>query len=285
MFKRNLDKSVIIELQANELWKKYLKVDCEKQEVFFAIRPNNEIGFYHKGGRLFSFDEKNKFRTHFKYASVINETNKDYLTEVELKDYKLISDFCENYSRIKENCKHYSGVEDTGISEVYRKHSFFSYPSNNIIVLDIEVAFEAIDKTNGRKQDIIDILLFDTNTQTLKFIEAKHYSNSEIWAENIPKVINQIKRYEKQIAKKKTEIIKAYTEYVTTINEIFKKNIPLPEKIEEKVTLLIFGFDRDQQKGRLTKLILEKEAYKGYVVYPIGEIKKIVLKNLWKVKP
>ena len=280
-FERKLEQSVIDRLNENDLWKDHLKADCKNEGVFFAIR-NNNIGFYHKGGRLFRFDEKDGFKTHIKYASVIEKAIiGDYLTQEELKESKLISDFSSNYKRIQENCALYSGEEAQGVSEIYHKYSYLS--SNKIIVLDIEVSFEAIEKENG--QDRIDILLFDTETKTLKFVEAKHFSNSEIWSKTTPKVIEQIEKYEKQIKVKKTEIIKAYTEYVKIVNNIFDTTLPPPVDVEDKVTLLIFGFDRNQQQGRLKELIKENSAYNGHIVYDKGDIKTIILENLWKEKP
>ena len=136
-----------------------------------------------------------------------------------------------------------------------------------------------------KTQDRIDILLFDTESRTLKFVEAKHFSNPEIWSTKTPKVINQIKRYEEQITTKKAEIIGEYTKYVKIVNDIFGKNLPLPIDVEDKVTLLIFGFDRNQQQGRLKELVKQNPAYNGHIVYDKGDIKGIILKTLWKEKP
>jgi hypothetical protein len=69
-FERKLEKPVIESLISSSLWKTYLENDCKNQNIFLAVR-NNSIGFYHKGGKLFSF-EKNEFKTHIKYASVID---------------------------------------------------------------------------------------------------------------------------------------------------------------------------------------------------------------------
>jgi len=282
-FNRNLDNSIIDELQKSDLWINHLKSDCKNQEVFFAIR-NNEIGFYRKGGRLFGYDETNAFNTHFKYASVMEKAVEDnYLTETELSNSKLISKFSDNYKQIKDNCERYSGDEAKGVSEIYRKNSYLS--GKKIVVLDIEVSFEALDRTDGKTQDRIDILLFDTESRKLKFVEAKHFSNSEIWSRKTPKVIKQIEKYEKQIKVKKTEIIKAYTKYIDIINSIFATKLPLPVNVEDKVTLLIFDFDRNQQNGRLKELIKEKTAYNGHIVYDIGDVTGINLENLWKEKP
>ena len=277
-FERKLEKPAIANLTSSSLWMSHLESDCKNQNIFLAVR-NNSIGIYHKGGKLFSF-EKNEFKTHIKYASVIDNSEIAYLTENELSKNKLITDFKNNYSRIKENCGLYSGIEALGVSEIYHKYSYLS--RNNIVVLDIEISFEALEKTNGEKQDRIDILLYDLNTRTLKFVEAKHYSNPEIWSNGTPKVIGQIKKYETQIKTNKTEIIAAYKNYMEAINSVFDLELPLPEKVEEKVALLIFGFDNDQKKGRLQKLILSNPVFKGFQVYCKQD--KINPSSLWSSK-
>jgi len=284
MFKRNLEQPIIDKLQDEDLWK-LLKVDCRNQEIFFAIRDNN-IGFYHKGGRLFEFS-KNGFKTHFKYASVIGKkaVKSDYLTANELGKCELIKDFSENYGRIKENCKLYSGVEADGVSEIYHNHSYFS--KENIVVLDIEVSFETMNKTYGQTQDRIDILLLDKKTKTLKFVEAKHYGNSCIRSKTTPKVIEQIERYEEQIRDKEKVIIAAYQEYVKKIKEIFTNvSLPEPKNIDYKVALLIFGYNKDQEKGEL-KLIKEEIETNGCSVYSIGKTNSITdntLANICKTQ-
>lgn len=277
-FERKVEKPAIAKLTSSSLWMSHLESDCKNQNIFLAVR-NNSIGIYHKGGKLFNF-EKNEFKTHIKYASVIDNSEIAYLTENELSKNKLITDFKNNYSRIKENCGLYSGIEALGVSEIYHKYSYLS--RNNIVVLDIEISFEALEKTNGEKQDRIDILLYDLNTRTLKFVEAKHYSNPEIWSNGTPKVIGQIKKYETQIKTNKTEIIAAYKNYMEAINSVFDLELPLPEKVEEKVTLLIFGFDNDQKNGRLQKLILSNPVFKGFQVYCKQD--KINPSSLWNSK-
>ncbi len=280
--KRRLDKNIEDNLKNSNLWTHKLKNDCKKQNVFLAIR-NNIVDFYYKGGRLFCFD-KNGFKTHIKYASVITTDEKDYLkyylTKFDLDKYKLASDFESNYSRIKENCSNYSKIEALGVSDLYHKHSYLS--DSNVVVLDIEVSFKS--SSESTKLDRIDILLYKKDTQTLQFVEAKHYSNSEIWSETTPKVIGQIERYEEQIASRKSEILLEYSEYVRTLNRIFNITLSEPKVIEDKVILLIFGFDNDQKNGRLKELIYEKSEYKGIKVYSIGNIDKVVTENLWKAK-
>jgi hypothetical protein len=269
MFSRKLDTLIIDELQKSSLWKNKLKADCEKQEVFFAIR-NDSIGFYHKGSRLFEFD-KNGFKTHHKFASAIG-WEKDYLSETDLSSIKPITNFEEGYSRIKENCANYSGVEAQGVSSIYHKHSYLS--NENKVVLDIEVSFESQNK--DKRQDRIDILLLDKNKKTLEFVEAKHFSNSEIWSSKTPKVIGQIRKYQNQISSKKADILSAYTHYTMCLNKIFDIDLPIPIDITPNVMLLIFGFDKNQKDGRLKELITENTTiYEGINCFAKGDVSKI----------
>ena len=276
--KRNIDKTIVSGLSKSDLWMSKIKNDCMNQNVFLAIR-NNQIDFYHNGGRLFCFDRKG-FQTHLKYASVLDFAEKDYLTESELGQYRLISDFNAYYSRIKENCSNYSGIEALGVSEIYHKFSYLA--ERDVVVLDIEVSFESLNK--GKNQDRIDLLLFNKQTRTLQFIEAKHYSNKELWSNSKPKVIDQINRYESQIQKKKSVILSEFASYVNSINSIFNVSLPKPIDVDNKVTLLIFGFDNDQKNGRLRDLIIKNPIYYGVKSYQIGNIKRMVPENLWKAK-
>ncbi len=262
----------------NSLWNEKIEPDCRNQKVFLAIR-NNRIDLYHKGGRLFTYDGS-EFKTHLKYASVISSNGKDYLTEAELSDYKLASDFESNYMRIKENCSNYSGIEALGVSEIYHKHSYLS--DSNVVVLDVEISFESLNKENT--QDRIDILLFNKESKTLQFVEAKHFSNKEIWSRTTPKVISQIQRYESQLRKRKKEILSKYIDYIKIINRIFGMALPEPVEVDDNVTLLIFGFDKDQRNGRLKGLILKKKEYADIKEYSIGNIKEVVTGNLWNAR-
>jgi hypothetical protein len=279
-FTRKLEQTV--KLTESNLWINRLEKDCKEQNVFLAIRDNN-IGFYHRGGKLFGFDDKSQFKTHIKYAAVIDDADeeKSYLTANELKNKALIPDFATKYERIKENCKNYARVEAQGVSEIYHTHSYLS--DGDIVVLDIEVSFESSNKS--KTQDRIDILLFDKKSCTLRFVEAKHYSNGAITSKKgkKPTVVEQIKDYEKQIASRGVEIIEAYKKYIAAINQLFGKNLPEPIDVDEKVTLLIFGFDKDQEQGRL-KNVKEKLKKFGVFCASIGNTKSVTQKTLQKYK-
>ena len=283
-FVRKLDKEIIKRLKnQSSLFEQLLKdTKLEKKAVFPAIR-NNRIDFYFSGGKLFSY-EKGEFSTHYKYASVLVPTGEDpYVKETQLNNLKKIETYLEGYDRIKENCSLYAGVEAIGVSELYGKYSYLSN-GNKVVVLDIEVAFKAEDEADDRRMNRVDILLFDTKTATLRFYEAKHYTNKEIWREQgtKPPVVEQVKRYEKQIKDNKVRILDTYKAYVEILNNLFDITLPTPKVLDNNVGLLVFGFDENQRNGRLRKLLLKDNSLQGIYLYKVGNINEVEMDNLWK---
>lgn len=267
--KRTLEDKIIEDLKDSKLWKNKIKQDCKDHKVFLAIR-NGYIDFYYKGGRLFKFD-KNGFQTHIKYAAVIPKSGDDYITDKK----SFVSDFESHYERIKENCANYSGLEASGVSSLYHKYSYLS--KNPIVVLDIEVSFKALNL--DKKLDRIDLLLYNKETKTLRFVEAKHYTNKEIISRTAPKVINQIESYNSQIKKSKKVIINEITSYINSINLLFDINLPAPEKIDPEVSLFIFGFDNDQKNGRLKEI---ENQLSEINFYSIGNVENLKISSLYK---
>jgi len=278
MFKKNLETITIQSLRGNRLFTDKLGPDIEAGAVFPAIRAGR-IDFYHKGGKLFSY--KKEFSTHKKYAAVIKSKG-DYISELDLEEnIEIIKSFFDGYERIRENCSQYSGVEAKGVSRIYHKYPFTNKDSN-IVVLDIEISFEA--DSEERSQDRVDMLLLNKKTQQLRFCEAKHYSNSELWSMKgtRPKVVSQIERYQEQIERQGSDILREYGKYVEIINGLFECGLPEPKSIDDKVTLLVFGFDRDQQKGRMEDLLFDGVSLTGIQHYFIGSIAAVSLDNMWK---
>lgn len=73
MFERNLGSVTIDGLKGDGLFTGKLEPDIRKRAVFPAIRAGR-VDFYHKGGELVSYAKE--FRTHKKYASVIESDRK-----------------------------------------------------------------------------------------------------------------------------------------------------------------------------------------------------------------
>jgi hypothetical protein len=279
MFARTLRQNLIDQLKGAELFQTKLLPDTKAGHVFPAIRRNS-VDFYYKGGNLFSFKEKGKFETHIKYASIFNFDG-DYIREDYLSKIKPIASFIEGYERIKENCARYASVETNGVSNIYSRHSYVSRPSDNEVVLDIEISFRAA--IGGRHQDRIDLLLFNKEEKRLRFYEAKHFSNKEIWSKTgrKPQVVEQVSRYKAQINQSSAEIIKAYTQYIQVVNDLFDLKLEPPQTLDAEVVLLIFGFDRDQLKGRFRTLLETDGSLKNIKYYAIGNEALLEIKNLW----
>lgn len=292
----------IEKLQADPLFNKCLLPDIVERfdtrrdrgrDVFPAVR-NNRIDFYHKGGKLFSYDRRNGFTTHHKYASVIRSNKKSpYVTDANLQ---AISSFVEGYERIKENCSLYSGAEAQGIAQVYGRYSCAKRArEHHVVVLDIEVSLRRSGsddapepgETTRVSSDRIDLLLFDTKKRLLRFFEAKDFSNDEIRAAKgfTPRIVKQMERYQKQLEDVHIceEILSAYKVHVDVINRLFEPEMPLPipEHIDPTPRLLLFGFDLPQLTGKLRGEIMCLEDEHGLSVYPIGEIKKVNPGNLF----
>jgi len=275
-FNRHVTDDLIRSLKEQPLWQEKLKGDCEAGNVFLAIRKDR-VGFYHKGSSLFEFGSQS-FSTNAKYASVI-DTDKTYVTQEQLKEMRMISDFFAGYKRIKENCALYSGAEAKGVSYLYQESHYLKQAS--ISVLDIEIVLR--DGSNAK--DRIDVLLYDSDSQTLRFVEAKHFTNSDLWSTSTPRAVEQIKNYEEQISLHAEKLKEEYGCYIDNLNKIFELNKPmdLPRNVDPKVSLLIFGFDSDQKQGdRFNKLVLNNPEYGGIPIYSKGGSDGLRAETIWK---
>ena len=248
-------------------------MDCSNGSVFLALR-HNYISFYYKGGGLFEFRNKG-FSTDVKYAVMINEPFEGKIYENQLSKASLTDNFLNGYDRIKKNCEHDSvKSEAQGKSCIYHKYPYTSDKSN-VVVLDIEIT------APGESDKRIDILLFNKKLEELRFIEAKLYKNDEIKSKTVPQVVDQLDRYQDMI-NKRNDFLPAYQEYTNTLNKVFNLNLPKPLKIDQKLGLLIFGFDEDQREGRLDNIIKNLATKSPNIpIYSIGKIKNINAENLW----
>lgn len=278
-FRRYLKDNVLIQKLKNEkLFTEKLLPDIQKQAVFPAIRENG-IYFYYYNSLLFEYD--GKFKTHPKFAFVPSMYGNSYVSDG--NEVGKISNFYDGYENIKERAKLYASPEAIGVYNICKSGNILS--NNNYVVLDIEVAFETeMDKQNGIRQNRIDILLYDIKEKALLFNEAKHFTNGEIWSNSVPAVVNQVNRYNNEIAQRKDEILNVYKKYIGNINKIFADELdnplPLPQKVNQQCGLVIFGFDSDQRNGRLEN-VKQNLINNNIKLYCIGNERKINLENLY----
>lgn len=279
MFARNLGPDAVDALRNRSLFREHLSTDIKNGDVFPAIR-NGYIDFYCGGGRLFKF-EGQKFETHRKYAPVLQSTSgDDYLTEDQMRDVKAVISFEEAYSGMKDNCRSYAGEEALGVSAICLRYSFAALKEKaGVVVLDIEVAFS---NEGGGTPDRMDMLLFNRSTFELRFIEAKHFSNPEIWAQRgrLPKVRKQLERYSRHLSARNQDVIlEQYRAYISICKGLFDLDLPAPKAIDPAIGLLIFGFDQSQ-KIRLGEMLAEG-GFNGVPLYCKGEVNTLNAATLW----
>lgn len=276
-FKRFInDLAVIQELQSSSLFQEKLLPDIKKGLVFPAIRTNS-LHFYYGGSRLYDFSKD--FRSHRKYIAFTK--GKDYLSEAQANQIDLSVSFTKDYEEMKSSALTFSGIEANGLSKLYPKGPIPA-PSENPILLDIEVSFES--RSEDDTQDRIDFVLFHQKKQALMFIEGKHFSNKEIISKRgtKPKVVKQIERYKNQIVSREAEILESYSRYIENLNSIFSIELPPPIHCIPHVGLYIFGFDDNQKQGRLTEIILADGSLDGIPAYSKGDPAKISPRTIWQ---
>jgi len=268
-FNRTKDiENLLVELLKEDLYIKCLEKDVHNGKVFMAFR-SSAIDFYYGGSKIYSYS-KDKFFSHRKFC-INADTKNEYIKQDTLDSINIITCPIQNYALIKDNAKKYGGIEDQGISNLFNQ-DYFS--KQNIFLIDIEIALE-----NGR----IDILLYDNNTSTLKFIEAKDYSNKELWSTvgTKPEVVRQIERYNKDLINFKNEILNEYTQYILILNKFFNLNITEPKEMAETTSLYVFGFDQNQ-KNKIEKSLKDDNSLENIKYYFNGDSKKTNIETLFK---
>lgn len=292
-FKRDATLELINKLKQEPLFKDKILPDIKKGKVFLTIR-NNKIDFYHYNSRLFEYD--GEFKTHPKFAFVPVKYPNRYVTDE--KKVGEVADFYTGYDNIKERARLYTSVEAEGIHKICKKGSIFEISKQNeYIVLDIEIAFTknneeeqlkgTIEQLNEdvKSQNRVDILLYNIKEQELLFVEAKHFTNKEIRAEETPAVINQIERYNEIIQNNYDIILQEYSKHIQALNNIFrdelKTELPEPKTLCKKCGLIIFGFDNDQKNGYLESNIKSKLEDTGIKIYARGNVSEIDIKTLY----
>jgi len=245
-FKRGMGQALLKSLSENSLFRDKLCPDIEDGQVFFTTRHKN-ASFYIKGSSLFTY-EINGFSSHEKFAFILNRKKAPYITESELGALRPAVDFYSVYNEIKNRAQLYAKGEATGISALYKYAPHNGNKHERYFLVDIEDEMDAVSGDSGKKTDRADILLYDNENRELLFCEAKLFSNSELRAAEgeLPKVITQLERYDKQIAVNDQTILEQYTIAFSDYNALMGTSLNPPEKIAKKCGLYIFGFTQDK---------------------------------------
>ena len=76
-------------------------------------------------------------------------------------------------------------------------------------------------------------------------------------------------------------MLREYNNYINSVNNLFSLNLPCPTSVNQHVVLMIFGFDKDQLKGRLTELFIANIP-SDLKYYAIGNVAGLKIENVFK---
>ncbi len=270
---KNIEKT-LEDFKKEDLYINALKQDIENKKVFIGLR-DNAIDIYYGGSKIYTYSKKT-FSSHRKFC-INADIKDDYISQNILDKINIVTNPIDNYKLIKDNAKKYAGIEDKGISNLFNQ-DYFS--KKDIFLLDIEIALY-----DEKSKDRIDLLLLDNTNGELKFVEAKDYTNGELWSkENTkPEVTKQIERYNKRLLDNNyyDNILKEYNKYIAILNKAFNLKINKPKKIIKNTSLYMFGFDQNQ-KNKIQKSLKDDGSLDNINYYFNGDPKKTSIEILFE---
>ena len=255
-------------------------------DLHLGIRKDY-LNIYYAGNSLIKLEHKHDHllgKTHYKF--LLDPYQNLYIQSSDGKANPNNTDFQSLFikhlyelKKIKRASLYYAGEEKKGIQKI-----LMSNP--NIIDMEIAMTQEAekqeaegieeLEESAGPAAQRLDFAALQkiTNGVELVFFEAKTFSNKELRAkeEKEPKVVKQIKKYQKLIEKYLVtgDIVESYRR----VCENFVDLLGIPDekkKIAQKVVqegvsfnistrprLVIFGFDKDQKIGDVFKVHQKK---------------------------
>jgi len=261
-FKRNFTKYFIDELNRlyedkNSWWHKI----ADDKDAFILIR-NNRIHALVNGGLLMQIGfirGKINCKIHEDFLSLRN-TNNPYVVMDEdstalIQRIEGLKGLSKHYTKVKRRIKIFTGKEKQAVQDL---------GLNVKQIIDMEIGLEGEIKEGAKKKGSQRVDMAGISDKgTLAFFEVKLFDNSEIRSKpNVsPKVVTQLKKYEKLLKKFQSEILNGYEEQINTYEKLngyfFKFRLQRFNnlKLYPKVRLIITGFDSSQQKFLLPTII------------------------------
>jgi hypothetical protein len=265
-FKRGLDESFVDRLNAEYEEAAWWKDIVDDPALFIGIR-DNYLNVYYQGNSilLLTLDRGRLVgKTHYKFLLREKIQGNQYIHSAEgrmkLTQSTLTDLFIQdlgNLPSLMAACIPYAGVEKAGVHDIIK---------GNRNVVDVEIAL------TGEKEDElkptalrVDFTALQETPESIElvFFEAKHFSNKELRANGsqTPRVVGQVQRYEKLVARHREDIESSYRRICENI--VALKGIRTPKivravaqgkkplLISDEPRLVIFGFDDDQKKGKV----------------------------------
>lgn len=242
-----------------------LKADILKGEVFPAVRKN-ELYFYYKGGCLYKFS----------CGSFKRDKNFEKFGE----GLEGIS----SYEKVKkENEIKFTNVggkaKERQLLDELNRHTFNRNYGGNVVVLDIEVNLNG-ELGRGKKCDLV---LLNTQTDELMFVEGKVFSDSRVNVKppNIPEVIEQVNTYSAAIAEQRQVILEQYARHIEIINGLFGTSYRPPIRLVEPAKLLVYETPEIPNKNGEHSIDKIKTELGTNTVLWVKERSKLTLDDIW----
>ena len=233
---------------------------ADDDNAFILIR-NNRVHVLVNGGLLLQIrmSRENKMicETHEEFLSLRSEKNPyvklDKDSTEPIQRLQGLNGLSEHYSKIKRRIKLFTGKEKQVVQQLSLKFQQ---------IIDLEVGLEGDIKEGASRKGAQRVDMAGISDKgNLVFFEIKLFDNSEIRSKATPKVVGQLKKYEKLLKKYQSEILDGYEKQLKMYEKLngrfFKSRLRRFEKLKlyPTVRLVITDFDGSQQKFLLPTII------------------------------
>ena len=273
-FSKAIDMRIIEKLRGEPLFTERLFEDIITGRVFPSIR-DGYVKFHYGGTFMFRYD--GAFAT-ICQVGFVPQADDEFIDvdETLLAGMKPQARFVDAYEQIRYRCMWSSGLRGGDVPALY-KFSFAAYHCEWYFVLDMG------DLLGGHLYyyNSHDLLLMDAHTGRLLFCRAVSYSDMQLaLAEEVKNIADQLEEYRNLIAKHRDEIISWYGQYTRAMQALTGIGLPAPTGVCGDCGLLIYGFDEDQQNGKLKK-ITDSLTKMGWPVCAVRDISDVTPETLF----
>ena len=259
-FKRVLRPNFIDELNRlydvkNSWWRKM----ANDKDAFILIR-NNRVHVLVNGGLLMQIEfvrGRINCKIHEDFLSLRN-TDNPYVTMGEntiapIQRVEGLKDLSKHYSKVKRRIKIFTGKEKQAVQDLGVKVTQ---------IIDMEIGLEGDKKKGASKKGAQRVDMAGISDKgALVFFEIKLFDNGELRSRGTPRVVGQLKKYDRLLGKFRSEIINGYEDQYKVYQQLngnfFKNRLNIFEikKLYPNVRLIITGFDGGQKEFLLPTII------------------------------
>ena len=247
----------------NATWEQLKKNLLADKNVYWDVRKDNYINAYFEGANLMKLhycSKKNEMQAsiHKKYLGFSDSGYEDLVKWLEGKN--VVDELKKIKHKIQTVYSQKNGGDKEKWSESFIKSQYIL--KNRSYCIDSEFAYK--DK-NGKSDIDIRFDVVKCVNGIITFVELKRLDDNRMLKEtdDSPKVVEQVKKYQKFITENKKEIIDYYQKLWSIKKDlgILPKGMSRPTKVNEVPELFIFNRwvkahpKRDRRKKRIEEIL------------------------------